>query len=128
MKLLVDAQLPVRLVRQLVEAGHDVVHTAELPGGNRTPDLEIASRADAEGRVVVSKDRDFRDGHLLRGSPARLLVVATGNISNDDLLDLFAAHLDAIIDAFASSSFVELGPDSLVVHADRPSSPHPPDS
>ena len=27
---------------------------------------------------MVTKDADFRDSHLLTGSPARLLVVATG--------------------------------------------------
>ena len=86
MKLLVDAQLPARLARHLAAAGHDVLHTTDLPDGNRTPDGEIARRADAEGRLVVSKDRDFREGHLLHGSPVRLLVVATGNISNDDVL------------------------------------------
>lgn len=121
MKLLVDAQLPVRLARHLAAAGHDVVHTMDLPDGNRTPDGEIARRADAEGRVVVSKDRDFRDGHLLRGSPVRLLVVATGNITNDELLGLFTTHLGSIVEAFDESSFVELGPDNLVIHRDRAS-------
>ncbi|MBK5221607.1 MAG: DUF5615 family PIN-like protein [Acidimicrobiia bacterium] len=126
MKLLVDAQLPARLARHLAAAGHDVVHTVDLPGGNRTPDEEIARRADAEDRIVVSKDRDFRDGHLLRGSPVRLLIVATGNITNDGLLDLLTTHLDAIVDAFGQSSFVELGPDNLVIHRDRPSPARPP--
>lgn len=120
MKLLLDAQLPFRLARHLTAAGHDVVHTSELTEGNRTPDADITRRADAEGRIVVSKDRDFRDSHLLRGSPSRLLVVATGNIANNALLDLFDRHLDAIADAFAGSSFVELGPDRLVIHRDRP--------
>lgn len=126
MKLLVDAQLSARLARHLAAAGHDVLHTTDLPDGNRTPDAEITRRADADGRVVVSKDRDFRDGHLLRGTPARLLVVATGNITNDDLLGLFTTYLDSIVDAFDQSSFVELGPDNLVIHRDRtPPSPKP---
>ena len=30
MRLLVDSQLPVRLVPMLIESGHDVVHTATL--------------------------------------------------------------------------------------------------
>jgi len=55
------------------------------PTGYRTTDPEIASIADDEGRVVVTKDRDFRDSHLLRGVPRRLLIVTTGNISNNDL-------------------------------------------
>lgn len=64
MKFLIDAQLPILLARRLIEAGHDAIHTIDLPGGNRTPDDAIAQLADAEDRVVVSKDDDFRDSHL----------------------------------------------------------------
>jgi len=80
-RFLIDAQLPARLARLLNEHGHDATHTSELPNANRTPDDEIAAAADAEDRVVVSKDRDFRNSHFLKGSPRRLLVVHTGNIS-----------------------------------------------
>lgn len=73
MKFLLDAQLPVRLARQIAAAGHDVVHTSDLPHGNRTSDAQVAITADAEDRVVITKDRDFRDGHLLRSKPRRLL-------------------------------------------------------
>jgi predicted nuclease of predicted toxin-antitoxin system len=41
MKFLVDAQLPRRLVHQLREAGHDAIHTLDLPHKNRTTDAEI---------------------------------------------------------------------------------------
>jgi len=58
---------------------------------------------------VVTKDRDFRDGHLLSGSPGRLLVVATGNIT-PKLLSQFRANLATIIDAIGEADFVELGP------------------
>jgi uncharacterized protein with PIN domain len=63
----IDAQLPARLAGLLSAAGHDAVHTSQLPEGNRTTDAALASYADAEDRVVVTKDRDFRDSHLLRG-------------------------------------------------------------
>lgn len=119
MKFLVDAQLPARLARFLSSAGHDAVHTSELPSGNRTADGRIAELADDEGRVVVTKDRDFRDGHLLASSPRRLLVVATGNITNAALLALFETHLDVIITALEEADYVELGPNSLVVHRRR---------
>ena len=119
MRFLVDAQLPLRLARSISTAGHDVLHTSELPEANRTTDAEIVRRADAEDRVVVTKDRDFRDGHLLRSSPLRLLIVATGNIANDDLIALFDRHLDAIVTALDEVRFVELGPDRLIVHRDR---------
>lgn len=119
MKFIVDAQLPARLAKFLAEAGHDAVHTSELPDGNRTTDARIGELADEQDRVVCTKDRDFRDGHLLNGSPRRLLVVATGNITNAALLSLFERHIDAIVAALGESDFVELGPIALVVHRPR---------
>jgi predicted nuclease of predicted toxin-antitoxin system len=88
MRFLVDAQLPMKLAQLFVEAGHDCVHTSQLPDGNRTTDAALVTLADGEDRVVVTKDRDFRDGHLLRRSPRRLLIVSTGNITNVDFLGL----------------------------------------
>ena len=123
MRFLVDAQLPIRLARQLAAAGHDAVHSSELPKGNRTSDAEMAALADAEDRVVVTKDGDFRIGHLLRSAPRRLLVVATGNIGNDELTALFARHLDAVVASLKEARFVELGSDRLVVHDDRAGGP-----
>ncbi|GAA4545003.1 DUF5615 family PIN-like protein [Pseudonocardia xishanensis] len=80
---------------------------------------QIAVLADQDGRVVVNKDRDFRDGHLLSGSPRRLPVVATGNITNAALSALFAANLDAVLTAFDEVAFVEIGPGALVLHRPR---------
>ena len=83
---------------------------------DHTTDAQIARQADAEDRVVVTKDADFRDGHLINGSPRRLLVVATGNISNAALLKLIEEHLDAVVAAFADADFVELRAGELSVH------------
>jgi predicted nuclease of predicted toxin-antitoxin system len=115
-KFLVDAQLPARLSAFLLDEGHDSVHTSELPSGNRTTDATIAELADRDDRIVVTKDRDFRDGHVLGRSPRRILVVATGNITNAALLALFGNHLRAIVAAFDEVDFVELRPTALVLH------------
>ena len=115
MKFLVDAQIPAWLAELLKRAGHDAMHTSELPNGNRSTDAEIVKLADAESRVVVTKDRDFREGHLLRRSPQRLLVVATGNITNAALLSLLEMHLDEIISALEEAGFVELTQDALAL-------------
>ena len=115
MKFLIDAQLPPRLAQFLNRAGHDAVHTAGLPHGNRSTDSQIAEHADTEERVVVTQDQDFRDGHLLGRSPRKLFVVATGNITNDALLSLFEIHLDAIVSALGETDFVELSQDALAL-------------
>lgn len=119
MRFLVDAQLPARLSRFLNESGHDAVHTSDLPDGNRSTDIWIAQFADNDGRVVVTKDRDFRDGHLLMRSPRQLLVVATGNITNAALIALFRENLDTLVAALENADFVELGPTALLVHPRR---------
>jgi predicted nuclease of predicted toxin-antitoxin system len=115
-KFLVDAQLPLRLARALVAAGHDAIHTSELPDGNRTKDRVVVSVADDEDRVLVTKDGDFRDGHLLRGAPRQVLIVATGNIHNNELLALFDAHLKALISALDSYDLVQLDQSSVSVY------------
>ena len=115
MKFLVDAQLPSRLARHLNDAGHDAIHTLDLPEQNRTTDAEISRVADVEDRIVISKDSDFRDSHLLSGSPARLLVVTTGNITNRDLLVLIDEHLDEVVAAFVGARLVQLSGDDLSV-------------
>ena len=117
MKFIVDAQLPQRLARELVAAGHDAVHTLNLAKGNRTPDRDIASIAATERRVVVTKDEDFVTSFLLRGAPPKLLLISTGNISNDALSHLVALNLAALVEALANHDFVELGPLAITIHA-----------
>ncbi|OGA06903.1 MAG: hypothetical protein A3H33_02100 [Betaproteobacteria bacterium RIFCSPLOWO2_02_FULL_65_20] len=116
MKFPVDAQLPRRLAGQLAAAGHDILHTLDLPDGNRTPDSAIIERADRENRVVVTKDADFVTSHTLSGRPRSLLLIATGNISNDALEVMLRSHLPRIVLAQEKSQFVELGQDYLTSH------------
>lgn len=116
MKLLVDAQLPVRLANMLREAGHDVVHTLDLPQGNRTIDREICAISLREQRIVITKDADFVNSFLLIGEPFKLLLVSTGNIDNAGLERLFARNLAQIEQAFESQAFVEIDRQSLIVH------------
>lgn len=67
----------------------------------------------------MTRDADFRHSHTVAGTPKRLLVVATGNIRNSDLIALVERRLDDIVTAFGASTFVELHRDVLVVHGTR---------
>ena len=116
MKFLVDAQLPLRLARWLQDEGHDALHTRDLPQGNRTPDADINERSVREQRVVITKDEDFVDTFHLSREPRKLLLVATGNIGNSELEELFTSNLDEIVHALETSDFVELSRDMLISH------------
>lgn len=115
MKFLVDAQLPRRFAHWLNEAGHDALHTIDLPRKNLTTDLEVVARAKRDGRIVVSKDADFVQTFLVTGEPM-LLLISTGNINNAELEKLLHANLSGIEAAFATSRFVEITGEALVVH------------
>jgi predicted nuclease of predicted toxin-antitoxin system len=117
MRFIVDAQLPRDLVTFLQKHGHEAIHTAELAEKNRTPDEKIRRLADAEDRIVVSKDDDFVTSHLLRGTPKRVLLISTGNISNPELIQIMQDNFDSLEKALDEGVFVELTRTSLVVHA-----------
>lgn len=116
MKFLVDAQLPRRFCAWLSAAGHDALHTLDLPAGNRTCDRDIVALADRDGRVVVTKDDDFVQSHLVSGQPRRLLLIATGNIANIQLESLIRNTLPNLVNSLEESHFVELGRENIILH------------
>jgi len=116
MRSLVDAQPPRRLAHRLREAGHDALHTLDLPEGNRTTDEEINEISVRDQRVVVTKDADFVNSLLLLGRPAKLLLLSTGNISNTEMEALLASNLHRLVEALSSADFVELSRSTLTVH------------
>jgi predicted nuclease of predicted toxin-antitoxin system len=71
--------------------------------------------ADREQRVVITKGADFVDTHVLRGRPAKLLLISTGNISNRNLEAVMAPLIPDIVREFGSQSFLELGCSGLTV-------------
>ena len=115
MKFLVDAQLPRRFVIWLTDAGHDALHTLDLPLKNRTPDDVVIACAMQDRRIVITKDDDFVQAFLLRGEPA-ILLISTGNISNMELEKLVRTNLPGIEAAFAAHRFIEITRNSLVIH------------
>jgi predicted nuclease of predicted toxin-antitoxin system len=116
MKFLVDAQLPRRLVYGLRNAGHDALHTLDLPNSNHTTDAELIALASADGRVVVSKDRDFASSFILFHRPRKLLLVSTGNLPNKILEQTLFPNLSIITTALETCDFVELTRTLIIVH------------
>jgi predicted nuclease of predicted toxin-antitoxin system len=113
---LVDQQLPRALATHLTGLGHDAVHIKDYPGGSTLADVEIARIADAENRIIVTKDEDFRVSHLLSKHPARLLHVTCGNISTPDLLALFDRHYAELVVAIDAFRYLEIDRPGVIVH------------
>lgn len=115
MNVIVDAHLPRRMTAWFAAAGCDALHTLDLPDGNRTTDAQLNDVADRDARVIVTKDADFVDSHLLAGRPARLLLVSTGNISNRQLEALVVPLISDIVREFGSHNFLEVGPTGITI-------------
>lgn len=116
MKYLIDAQLPKRLCLLMQELGYDSIHTLDLENKNRTKDCDINTLSLIEQRVVISKDSDFIDSLLISEKPYKLLHVATGNISNNDLLSLFLKNTHKMDEMLNSVRFIELNPKTIIIH------------
>jgi predicted nuclease of predicted toxin-antitoxin system len=116
LKFLVDAQLPHRLALWLQQRGHDVIHTLDLTQKNRTPDPLLLARANQDDRALVTKDTDFEITYELGQGPPKLLLVTTGNIHNNELLQLFVRHEEALFRLLAQHEFVELSRSQMIVH------------
>jgi len=117
MRFLIDAQLPRRLSHELANHGHDALHTLDLTLGNKTPDTDIIRLATEDNRILITKDNDFIVSYFLHGLPPKLLLVSTGNISNNQLSALFTEVLPSLEIYFDTYSFIELGQESIVIHA-----------
>lgn len=117
MKFLVDAQLPRRLAHHLNARGHDTVHTLDLPFQNKTPGYIINDLSVQEKRVVITKDADFVDSFIVHQTPYKLLLVSTGNISNQDLEALFLNNLESLVRGFETFDFIEIDRHTITFHS-----------
>ncbi|MDQ3100340.1 MAG: DUF5615 family PIN-like protein [Bacteroidota bacterium] len=88
MKFICDVHISIRLSKRLNEEGFDCTHVNQLPSHWRTSDSEIALIADREDRILISKDSDFRNSCIVKGTPQKLIKVNLGNIPDQTLIDL----------------------------------------
>jgi predicted nuclease of predicted toxin-antitoxin system len=116
MKFLIDANLPFKLAIKLKNNSFDILHTDNLPNKERTTDKEIRLYAVQQQRVVITKDSDFLDSHLILGIPEKLLLITKGNINNRDLISLVENNFDRIIQLFNIYNLIELNNEEIIGH------------
>ncbi len=116
MKFLIDAQLPRRLAHWLQIAGYFATHTLELPDGNQTTDETINNLSLQEDYIVVTKDADFVSSFIIQRKPYKLLLISSGNITNQELELLFQQNIQQIADLFKTHEFIELDRTNITIH------------
>ena len=115
MNFILDAHLPPSLRQIFASAGHEAIHTLDLPERNASRDSALNDLSVREQRVVVTKDTDFYYSHLLHGRPWKLVLIRTGNMGLRETKALFTTHLPAIAAALADCTLVEVGRQSVSV-------------
>ena len=101
MKLLLDQNLSRHLIGRLRDAFPESEHVTAL-GLGTSPDQEIWSYAGEHGRVIVSKDSDFRQLAFLHGPPPKVVWLRVGNASTATVLQVLLDHVE-VINTFGSS-------------------------
>ena len=108
MKFLVDNQLPDALASYLRNRGYDCQHLLDV-GLAAVSDSEICRYAEAEARIIVTKDEDF---FYLAQRPRpriRVLWVRLGNCRTSFLLETFERLWPRIESCFdAGDQIVEI--------------------
>ena len=103
MKLLFDENLPPHLADVLQEhfPGSAHVHTCGLGSADDEAIWEYAKR---EGCTIVSKDSDFQERSVLRGSPPKVIWLRIPNSSTIEIAALLRAALPVIQEFIANPS------------------------
>ena len=99
MKFLCDVHIPKKLSKYLELRGFESEHVNHILDGCFTTDAAISLHVDKNDLILITKDRDFKNSHLLVGAPKKLIKVNLGNISNERLIELFDANLHSIDEA-----------------------------
>ncbi|CAA6818949.1 MAG: Unknown protein [uncultured Sulfurovum sp.] len=115
MKFIVDAHLPKKLSLLLEWKGHDSIHTLDMPSKNATKDREINQLSLDEKRVLITKDLDFIESLLISNKPYKLIYIATGNISNKKLLEIFSKNIEKVIETLVENRLIEITKNEIVV-------------
>ncbi len=96
MKALCDVHISYKVVKFLNERGIPSTHVNDLPDKWHTTDQAVCEYADRHDMVVITKDEDFRNTHILHGTPRKLVRITLGNISNSMLIKILEGNILAI--------------------------------
>jgi predicted nuclease of predicted toxin-antitoxin system len=113
MKFLIDAHLPPSLRNVFLENSFHAIHTIDLPKQNDTQDAEINQFITENNYVLITKDYDFYDTFIIKQIPEKLILLRTGNIAKNDLIQLFKENLVHILTLLEEYDLLVLTKQSL---------------
>jgi predicted nuclease of predicted toxin-antitoxin system len=106
-KFLFDHNLSHKLVARLADVYPGSTQT-RLLGFARAADPEIWFHARTHDFVIVSKDEDFSELAILRGSPPKVIWLRLGNCSTDAVDQILRRNVAVIAEFVADTERVVL--------------------
>jgi predicted nuclease of predicted toxin-antitoxin system len=85
-EILCDVHNPYKLVSLLQTKGYDAIHVNNLPEKWYTPDSAIYDFANKNGYVVITKDNDLRNSHLINNTSKKLIRILLETVSNNSVM------------------------------------------
>lgn len=120
MKFLCDVHISYKLVNHLNSLGFEAIHVNQILDKWLTSDKKICDFADKENYIVISKDADFRNSFYIEKTPAKLIKISLGNISNTQLIQIITDNLPKIQKLNDYSSFiVEINMNSVLFNIQK---------
>src|SRR5262249_24959906 len=104
MKLLFDQNLSPKLVNRLADLFPDSTHVQSV-GLDGSDDNQTWEPARLNGLAIVSKDEDYNNLSVIRGSPPKVIWLQLGNRKTAQVEAVFRARF-ADIEAFETDSTV----------------------
>src|SRR5215213_8401565 len=102
MKLLFDHNLSPRLLARLADLFPDTTHVA-LVKLDRATDEAVWAYAHQRNCIIVTKDADFSELSILRGSPPKVLWHRIGNCTTTEI-EALLRRSESTIAAFATDA------------------------
>ena len=105
MRLLLDANISWRLAKNLKQHFTDCFHVDSILLSVPAKDAEIWQYAKLHGLIIVTNDDDFFDYVQVKGFPPKIILLRTGNQSNDYIEALLIKHKEDIAALYASKEY-----------------------
>ncbi len=105
MNLLLDSNISWRVITKLAPYFGECFHADQI--GLKVParDIDIWNYAQRNSCIIVTNDDDFLNLANAKGFPPKIVLLRTGNQSNNYLVEILIKHQKSIADLYASNEY-----------------------
>jgi predicted nuclease of predicted toxin-antitoxin system len=94
MKFLCDVHISYKLVNAILNLGFDCIHVNTIIDKWYSKDADIATFADHNNYIIITKDSDFRNSFYINKTPKKLIKINLGNITNIELIKIVSENIE----------------------------------